>query len=87
MGKFNTILVAGGAGFIGSNLIHYLFGQAGYEGWYTEHRNLFLYFLLIFLTAWSVVRPGSDAYQRFFKDLPPVPKELEQYMGWKTSRC
>lgn len=32
MRKFNTILVTGGAGFIGSNLIHYLFGRAEFQG-------------------------------------------------------
>jgi nucleoside-diphosphate-sugar epimerase len=32
MRTFKTILVTGGAGFIGSNLIHYLFGQAGFTG-------------------------------------------------------
>ena len=50
------------------------------ELWYTEHRNLRMYFALVFLTAWSVVRPGSDAYTYFFKNLPTPPKELEQYM-------
>lgn len=30
--SFSTILVTGGAGFIGSNLIHYLFGQADFKG-------------------------------------------------------
>ena len=30
--KFQTIIVTGGAGFIGSNLIHFLFGKAGFAG-------------------------------------------------------
>lgn len=32
MRSFGTVLVTGGAGFIGSNLVHYLFGKAGYQG-------------------------------------------------------
>jgi dTDP-glucose 4,6-dehydratase len=32
MRKFSTILVTGGAGFIGTNFIHYLFGKAGFDG-------------------------------------------------------
>ena len=32
MRKFQTILVTGGAGFIGSNLILYLLGPAGFPG-------------------------------------------------------
>lgn len=32
MRTFNTILVTGGAGFIGSNLIHYLFDKAEFKG-------------------------------------------------------
>jgi dTDP-glucose 4,6-dehydratase len=30
--KFSTILVTGGAGFIGTNFIRYLFGKAGFDG-------------------------------------------------------
>ena len=50
------------------------------ELWYTQNKNLWLYFLLIFLTAWSVVRLGNGAYTRFFKNLPHPPQELEQYL-------
>jgi dTDP-glucose 4,6-dehydratase len=32
MRSFKNLLITGGAGFIGSNLIHYLFGQAGFQG-------------------------------------------------------
>lgn len=47
------------------------------ELWYTEHRSLGNYFAIIFLTAWSVLRPRSDAYRRVFRELPPAPKELQ----------
>lgn len=50
------------------------------ELWYTQHRRLGLYFSIVFLTAWSVLRPRSDAYKRLFRDLPQVPSELESYM-------
>ena len=30
--QFQTIIVTGGAGFIGSNLIHFLFEKAGFAG-------------------------------------------------------
>ncbi len=46
------------------------------ELWYIDHQNLGVYFKLIFLTAWSVLKPGSDAYKRAFKDLPKVPESL-----------
>lgn len=32
MRTFSTILVTGGAGFIGTNFIHYLFGSGGFDG-------------------------------------------------------
>ena len=46
------------------------------ELWYTKHRSLSTYFKLFFLTAWAVVRPGSDAYKKSFKSLPQPSKEL-----------
>lgn len=50
------------------------------EVWYTERRNLGIYFLLIVLTAWSVIFPGSNAYTFFFKDLPEAPEELKNLL-------
>jgi lipopolysaccharide/colanic/teichoic acid biosynthesis glycosyltransferase len=50
------------------------------ELWYRDHRGPATYFLLIALTAWSVVRPGSRAYRKAFADLPPPPAELARYL-------
>jgi len=50
------------------------------EVWFSKHRNIIVYFKLIFLTAWAVVKPDSNAWKKAFKDLPPVPAELEQYI-------
>ena len=46
------------------------------ELWYTSHRNIGTYFKLIFLTAWSVVRPSSGVCKTAFKNLPQAPEEL-----------
>ena len=46
------------------------------ERWYVRHRTLRNYFLLIALTAWVVVVPGSRLVWRVFPDLPTPPPEL-----------
>ena len=50
------------------------------ECWYVQHRNLLNYFLLIFLTVWAFIRPGSKLIYRIFKDLPSCPPELAEYL-------
>jgi len=50
------------------------------ELYYSIKKNVFLYFALIFLTAWSVIVPNAKGYLRFFKDLPRPPSELERYL-------
>lgn len=50
------------------------------EAWYVEHRNVGLYFKLIFMTVEAVLNPGSRRWRKAFKDLPPVPAELEPYI-------
>lgn len=46
------------------------------ENWYIANQGLGTYFLLIFTTAWVVVRPGSRMVWRLFRDLPQPPPEL-----------
>jgi lipopolysaccharide/colanic/teichoic acid biosynthesis glycosyltransferase len=48
------------------------------ELWYYKHRNLWVDFMIIFLTAWVIVFPGSDLAYRLFKDLPEKPEWMEQ---------
>lgn len=50
------------------------------EIWFTNHRNIITYFKLIFLTAWAVIKPSSKAWRTSFKDLPPVPAELDSFI-------
>ncbi len=50
--------------------------KADLELWYKERQNLYTYFMLIALTAWSVIFSDSKLYRKVFKDLPKPPKEL-----------
>ena len=50
------------------------------EVWYVEHRSVDLYFKLIFMTVGAVLNPNRRSWRRAFKDLPPVPAELEPYI-------
>ena len=47
------------------------------EVWYQGHLNLYTDFMLIFLTAWSIIAPNNQVVYRVFKDLPEKPKEFE----------
>ena len=51
------------------------------ECWYVEHRNVANYFKLIFATVVVVLKPESKVWQKWFKDLPPVPENLKEYIG------
>jgi lipopolysaccharide/colanic/teichoic acid biosynthesis glycosyltransferase len=50
------------------------------ESWYVEHNNLATYFILIFLTIRAFIRPNNKVVWRIFKDLPPIPEELKDYL-------
>lgn len=54
--------------------------KAALEVWYVQHKSLWLYFKLIFMTVGAVLNPSSNKWRTAFKDLPPVPSELEEYI-------
>lgn len=49
------------------------------EVWYSHHRNIVMYFRLIFMTVEVVINPESKSWKNL-KGIPVVPKELEQYL-------
>ena len=46
------------------------------ELWYQDHAGVWTDLMLIFLTAWVVVRPKSKLVEKVFKDLPRMPSDL-----------
>ena len=46
------------------------------EIWYQKHLSFYVDFMLIFLTAWSIIAPESDLVYQVFKDLPSRPDIL-----------
>jgi lipopolysaccharide/colanic/teichoic acid biosynthesis glycosyltransferase/SAM-dependent methyltransferase len=50
------------------------------EIWYCDHRNIWVNLLLILITGWMLFRPKSDIVFYLFKDLPPLPEELKDYL-------
>jgi len=46
------------------------------EVWYVNNRSIWLYWKIIFATAWIVIFPSSTLHERFLADLPPAPGGL-----------
>ncbi len=47
------------------------------ETWYYKNRNIYTYFMLIFLTVWAVMKSDTKLHFRVLKDLPIPPQELK----------
>lgn len=47
------------------------------ECWFIDRYSIFLYFKIIFLTIFIVLKPSSKAVKYAFKDLPLPPNELK----------
>ena len=48
------------------------------ELWYLKHKNLWVDFKIIFLTAWVILFPKSQLPYKWFKDLPAKPQWMEK---------
>ncbi len=40
------------------------------EQWYLQHRSLYVDFLILFLTVWTVLRPQTNLHYKLLKGLP-----------------
>lgn len=54
--------------------------KACLECWYIDHKSLFIYFKMIWMTAVAVIAPSSTSWKTVFKNLPPVPENLKNYI-------
>jgi lipopolysaccharide/colanic/teichoic acid biosynthesis glycosyltransferase len=52
------------------------------EEWFVSNNRLYIYFVAIFVTAWTVVIPSTQIVWRVFKDLPEPPAELKQALHY-----
>jgi lipopolysaccharide/colanic/teichoic acid biosynthesis glycosyltransferase len=52
------------------------------EEWFVSNKNLYIYFILIFVTAWAVLCPSTKIAWRVFKDLPEPPTELRHTLNY-----
>ena len=53
------------------------------EEWFISNKDIYIYFLAIFITAWTVVFPSTKIAWRLFRDLPEPPAELKQALNFK----
>ena len=50
------------------------------EKWYVSHQSIINYFIFIGLTIWVILFSNFKNIHKLYKDLPPVPEELMNWM-------
>jgi lipopolysaccharide/colanic/teichoic acid biosynthesis glycosyltransferase len=50
------------------------------ECWYADHKTLWNYFKIIFITLLVVLKSDSSIWKKRFKGLPPIQPELQAYI-------
>ena len=56
------------------------------EKWFSQNQSLYLYFLLIFLTAWVVFFPKSGIVWKVFSSLPTPPDKIQKLLNFTSDR-
>jgi len=51
------------------------------EEWFVLNRNLYIYFLLIFLTVWVIIFSKSSLPWKMLKNLPQPPDKIKNKLG------
>ena len=52
------------------------------EEWFVSNKALHIYILLIFITIWAILFPGTKLAWRIFKELPKPPAELRRALNY-----
>ena len=52
------------------------------EEWFVSNKSLYIYFVAILVTAWTVLIPSTKIVWRVFKDLPEPPNELKKMLNF-----
>ena len=56
------------------------------EKWFSQNQSLYLYFSLIFLTAWVVFFPKSGIIWKVFSSLPTPPDKIQKLLNFPSDR-
>jgi lipopolysaccharide/colanic/teichoic acid biosynthesis glycosyltransferase len=52
------------------------------EEWFVSNKNLYIYFMSIFVTVWAVLIPSTKIAWKVFKNLPKPPAELKKALNY-----
>ena len=52
------------------------------EEWFVSNKSIYIYFMSIFITVWTVIFPSTKIAWKVFKDLPKPPNELKRPLNW-----
>ncbi len=52
------------------------------EEWFVSNKSLYIYFVAIFVTIWTVLIPSTKIVWRVFKQLPEPPDDLKHVLNY-----